>query len=47
VPLDKIKEQVDRKWNGATRRRFYTLGALVTNIAPGYDHITSAELGGR
>ena len=42
VPMHKIRENMDRqneKCNGAP---FYTLGPLVTDIAPGYDHITSA-----
>ena len=42
VPLDKIKEQVDREVEYCFGAPFYTLGPLVTDIAPGYDHITSA-----
>src|SRR3954467_9130982 len=42
VPLDKIKEQVDREVELCYGAPFYTLGPLVTDIAPGYDHITSA-----
>src|SRR5712672_1703098 len=42
VPLDKIKEQVDREVEWCHGAPFYTLGPLVTDIAPGYDHITSA-----
>jgi phosphomethylpyrimidine synthase len=42
VPLDKIKEQVDRENELCHEAPFYTLGPLVTDIAPGYDHITSA-----
>jgi phosphomethylpyrimidine synthase len=42
VPLDKIKEQVDREVEYCFAAPFYTLGPLVTDIAPGYDHITSA-----
>ena len=42
VPLDKIKEQVDRENELCYEAPFYTLGPLVTDIAPGYDHITSA-----
>src|SRR5579872_5666196 len=42
VPLDKIKEQVDKEVEWCDGAPFYTLGQLVTDIAPGYDHITSA-----
>ncbi len=42
VPLDKIKEQVDKEVELCHAAPFYTLGPLVTDIAPGYDHITSA-----
>ncbi|PYP86494.1 MAG: thiamine biosynthesis protein ThiC [Candidatus Angelobacter sp. Gp1-AA117] len=42
VPLDKIKEQVDKEVEWCSGAPFYTLGPLVTDIAPGYDHITSA-----
>ncbi|HEX3438010.1 MAG TPA: phosphomethylpyrimidine synthase ThiC [Pseudacidobacterium sp.] len=42
VPLDKIKEQVDKEVEYCYGAPFYTLGPLVTDIAPGYDHITSA-----
>jgi phosphomethylpyrimidine synthase len=42
VPLDKIKEQVDKEVELCYGAPFYTLGPLVTDIAPGYDHITSA-----
>jgi phosphomethylpyrimidine synthase len=42
VPLDKIKEQVDKEVEWCDSAPFYTLGPLVTDIAPGYDHITSA-----
>ena len=42
IPLDKIKEQVDREKEHCFEAPFYTLGPLVTDIAPGYDHITSA-----
>src|SRR5881394_146491 len=42
VPLDKIKEQVDKEMEWCFEAPFYTLGPLVTDIAPGYDHITSA-----
>ena len=42
VPLDKIKDQVDKEVEWCYGAPFYTLGPLVTDIAPGYDHITSA-----
>jgi phosphomethylpyrimidine synthase len=42
VPMDKIKEQVDEEVKWCHEAPFYTLGPLVTDIAPGYDHITSA-----
>ena len=42
VPMDKIKEQVDKEVDWCHSAPFYTLGPLVTDIAPGYDHITSA-----
>src|SRR5450432_2061066 len=42
VPLDKIKEQVEKEVELCYEAPFYTLGPLVTDIAPGYDHITSA-----
>ncbi len=42
IPLDKIKEQVDKEVEMCYGAPFYTLGPLVTDIAPGYDHITSA-----
>ena len=42
VPLNKIKEQVDKEVEYCFGAPFYTLGPLVTDIAPGYDHITSA-----
>jgi phosphomethylpyrimidine synthase len=42
VPLHKIKENVDRQMALCHEAPFYTLGPLVTDIAPGYDHITSA-----
>ncbi len=42
VPLDKIRENVtlEQEWCGDAP--FYTLGPLTTDVAPGYDHITSA-----
>ncbi len=42
IPLDKIKEQVEKEVELCHGAPFYTLGPLVTDIAPGYDHITSA-----
>jgi phosphomethylpyrimidine synthase len=42
VPLNKIKEQVEKEVEYCHAAPFYTLGPLVTDIAPGYDHITSA-----
>ena len=42
VPMDKIKEQVEKEVELCDGAPFYTLGPLVTDIAPGYDHITSA-----
>src|SRR6202012_189125 len=42
VPLDKIKEQVDKEVELCHGAPFYTLGPLVIDIAPGYDHITWA-----
>jgi phosphomethylpyrimidine synthase len=42
VPMHKIKENVDLQMRICKEAPFYTLGPLVTDIAPGYDHITSA-----
>ena len=42
VPMHKIKENVDLQMKLCKEAPFYTLGPLVTDIAPGYDHITSA-----
>lgn len=42
VPMHLIKENVDRQMRVCHEAPFYTLGPLVTDIAPGYDHITSA-----
>jgi phosphomethylpyrimidine synthase len=42
VPMHLIKENVDRQLEICQEAPFYTLGPLVTDIAPGYDHITSA-----
>jgi phosphomethylpyrimidine synthase len=42
VPMHKIKENVELQQKLCKDAPFYTLGPLVTDIAPGYDHITSA-----
>jgi phosphomethylpyrimidine synthase len=42
IPMDQIKLQVDKEMEMCHEAPFYTLGPLVTDIAPGYDHITSA-----
>jgi phosphomethylpyrimidine synthase len=42
VPMHKIKENVELQQEWCHRAPFYTLGPLTTDIAPGYDHITSA-----
>jgi phosphomethylpyrimidine synthase len=42
VPLHKIKENVDLQLEVCHEAPFYTLGPLTTDVAPGYDHITSA-----
>jgi len=42
VPMHKIKENMDRQLQTCHEAPFYTLGPLVTDAAPGYDHITSA-----
>lgn len=41
IPLDEIKLQVDKQKEICHGAPFYTLGPLVTDIAPGYDHMTS------
>jgi len=41
VPMNKIKENMDLQLKLCHGAPFYTLGPLVTDIAPGYDHITS------
>jgi phosphomethylpyrimidine synthase len=41
VPLQMIKENMDKELADCFEAPFYTLGPLVTDIAPGYDHITS------
>jgi phosphomethylpyrimidine synthase len=42
VPLHKIKENMDLQLEICHEAPFYTLGPLTTDVAPGYDHITSA-----
>jgi len=42
IPLDQIELQVRKQKEACKGAPFYTLGPLVTDIAPGYDHITSA-----
>ena len=42
IPMQMIRENVDRERSDCLEAPFYTLGPLVTDIAPGYDHITSA-----
>lgn len=42
IPMHMIKENVDRQMKVCHEAPFYTLGPLTTDIAPGYDHITSA-----
>ena len=42
IPMDQIKLQVEKEVELCHEAPFYTLGPLVTDIAPGYDHITSA-----
>jgi len=41
IPLHMIKENVDKQIKECDEAPFYTLGPLTTDIAPGYDHITS------
>ncbi len=42
VPLQRVRANVDEELKHCFEAPFYTLGPLVTDIAPGYDHITSA-----
>ncbi|MBO5029726.1 MAG: phosphomethylpyrimidine synthase ThiC [Muribaculaceae bacterium] len=42
VPMNKIKANMERQLTACHEAPFYTLGPLTTDIAPGYDHITSA-----
>ena len=42
IPMDQIQMQVEKEKEMCYEAPFYTLGPLVTDFAPGYDHITSA-----
>ncbi|HEX7786729.1 MAG TPA: phosphomethylpyrimidine synthase ThiC, partial [Methylomirabilota bacterium] len=42
IPMQLIKENMDRELDSCGEAPFYTLGPLTTDVAPGYDHITSA-----
>jgi len=42
VPMHLIRENMDRQLEWCDEAPFYTLGPLTTDVAPGYDHITSA-----
>jgi phosphomethylpyrimidine synthase len=42
VPMHLIKENMDKQLEWCDEAPFYTLGPLTTDVAPGYDHITSA-----
>jgi phosphomethylpyrimidine synthase len=42
IPMDQIQMQVEKELEMCYEAPFYTLGPLVTDFAPGYDHITSA-----
>jgi len=42
IPMDQIQLQVEKEKEMCSEAPFYTLGPLVTDFAPGYDHITSA-----
>ena len=42
VPMNKIQENMKEQQYACHNAPFYTLGPLTTDIAPGYDHITSA-----
>ena len=42
VPMHQIKENMDKQLKECSEAPFYTLGPLTTDVAPGYDHITSA-----
>lgn len=42
VPLQQVKENVDKQLKACFEAPFYTLGPLITDVSPGYDHIASA-----
>jgi len=42
IPMHMIKENMEKQLEWCDEAPFYTLGPLTTDIAPGYDHITSA-----
>jgi phosphomethylpyrimidine synthase len=42
VPMDEVADNVERQQDVCDGAPFYVLGPLVTDVAPGYDHITSA-----
>ena len=42
IPLHKIPENMEKQLDWCSEAPFYTLGPLATDIAPAYDHITSA-----
>ncbi len=42
VPMQCVRENMERELKECSEAPFYTLGPLVTDVAPGYDHITSA-----
>jgi len=42
VPMDEVADNVERQQEECDGAPFYVLGPLVTDVAPGYDHITSA-----
>jgi phosphomethylpyrimidine synthase len=42
IPMQMIKENIEREMEVCGEAPFYTLGPLTTDVAPGYDHITSA-----
>ncbi|MCA9522540.1 MAG: phosphomethylpyrimidine synthase ThiC [Myxococcales bacterium] len=42
IPMHMVKENMDKQLEWCGEAPFYTLGPLVTDIAPGYDHLTSA-----
>ena len=46
VPMHKVQDNMLKQKQFCGDAPFYTLGPLVTDVAPGYDHITSAYWGG-